>query len=80
MEIIDELEPHLRGPYCGALAFFKPDGGFDMSVAIRVMALQGKRGSFWVGGGITWGSDPQAEYEETLVKARAMKMALEEWQ
>lgn len=77
MEIIDELEPHLRGPYCGALAFFRPNGDFDMSVAIRVMALQEGDGSFWVGGGITWGSDPQAEYEETLVKARAMQLALE---
>jgi aminodeoxychorismate synthase component I len=77
MEIIDELEPHLRGPYCGAICFFKPNGDFALSVAIRVLAASGGIGNFWVGGGITWGSVPEKEYEETLVKARAMMKALE---
>lgn len=76
MEIIDELEPHLRGPYCGAIGLFKPDGDFDLSVAIRVLAASGGNGNFWVGGGITWGSVPEREYEETLVKAQATMRAL----
>jgi aminodeoxychorismate synthase component I len=76
MEIIDELEPHLRGPYCGAIGVFGPDGDFTLSVAIRVFANSGGKGSFWVGGGITWNSVPEMEYEETLVKARAIMGAL----
>ncbi|MEW6222356.1 MAG: aminodeoxychorismate synthase component I [Candidatus Hadarchaeota archaeon] len=76
MEIIDELEPHFRGPYCGAIGFFKPDGDFTLSVAIRVLLASHGVGTFWVGGGITWGSVPGQEYEETLVKARAMMKAL----
>jgi aminodeoxychorismate synthase component I len=76
MEIIDELEPHIREPYCGTIVVLRPSGDFDMSVAIRVLVLCGGRGSLWVGGGITWGSSPNAEYEETLVKARALLGAL----
>jgi para-aminobenzoate synthetase component 1 len=76
MEIIDELEPHLRGPYCGAIGLFMPDGDFTLSVAIRVLAALGGTGTFWVGGGIMWDSVPELEYEETLVKAQAMMKAL----
>ena len=76
MEIIDELEPHLRGPYCGAIGFFMPNGDFTLSVAIRVLAASGGTGTFWVGGGIMWDSVPEFEYEETLVKAQAMMKAL----
>ncbi|GEM_PF-570158 len=84
LEIIDELEPHLRGPYCGALGILSPDGDFTLSVAIRVLVsregsgsvMSGAEGTFWVGGGIVWDSDPEKEYEETLVKARAIKKAL----
>ena len=76
MEIIDELEPHLRGPYCGAIGFFKPDGDFTLSVAIRVLVASQGRGVFWVGGGIMWDSVPELEYEETLIKAEAIMRAL----
>ena len=76
MEIIDELEPHLRGPYCGATCLFMPNGDFTLSVAIRVLAASRGIGNFWTGGGITWGSVPEQEYEETLVKAKAMMQAL----
>lgn len=84
LEIIDELEPHLRGPYCGALGIFSPDGDFTLSVAIRILVsregnrpvLSGVEGTFWVGGGIVWDSDPEKEYGETLVKARAINKAL----
>ncbi len=76
MEIIDELEPHLRGPYCGAIGLFKPNGDFTLSVAIRILTASRGRGSFWVGGGIMWDSVPEREYEETLIKAQAMMKAL----
>jgi anthranilate/para-aminobenzoate synthase component I len=76
MEIIDELEPHMRGPYCGAIGFFRPDGDFTLSVAIRVLAASHGKGVFWVGGGIMWDSNPELEYEETLIKAEAMMRAL----
>ena len=76
VEIIDELEPHLRGPYCGALGVFSPNGDFSLSVAIRILVARENIGTFWVGGGIVWDSDPMKEYEETLIKARATKKAL----
>lgn len=76
MEIIDELEPHFRGPYCGAIGLFMPNGDFTLSVAIRVLTASGGIGTFWVGGGIMWDSVPELEYEETLVKAQAMMKAL----
>lgn len=76
MEIIDELEPHLREPYCGAIGVFTPGGDFTLSVAIRVLVATLGEGTFWVGGGIVWDSEPRLEYEETLVKARALMKAL----
>lgn len=76
LEIIDELEPHLRGPYCGALGIFYPDGDFVLSVGIRLMVTQDKSAAFWVGGGIVWDSDPQKEYEETILKSYAIRKAL----
>ncbi|HID60596.1 MAG TPA: aminodeoxychorismate synthase component I [Hadesarchaea archaeon] len=76
MEIIDELEPHLRGPYCGAIGLFMPNGDFTLSVAIRVLTTSDGMGTFWVGGGIMWDSVPESEYEETLIKAQAMMKAL----
>ncbi len=77
VEIIDELEPHFRGPYCGAIGIFYPKGDFILSVAIRILIAKEDRGTFWVGGGIVWDSDPQMEYEETLIKAQALMKALE---
>jgi len=76
MEIIDELEPHLRGPYCGAIGIFEPSGDFTLSVAIRVFVSSRGKGTFWVGGGIMWDSVPEQEYEETLIKAKAIMKAL----
>lgn len=76
MEIIDELEPHLRGPYCGAIGIFEPSGDFELSVAIRVLASVGGKGTYWAGGGIVWDSVPDQEYEEILIKSRATMKTL----
>lgn len=76
MEIIAELEPTTRGPYCGAIGYLSFDGGMDTAIAIRTMIVAGDRVTFQAGGGITAESDPAAEYEETIDKARAMMNAL----
>ena len=72
MEIIDELEPVRRGPYCGAIGYLAADGTMEFNVAIRTMIVKDGLAHIPVGGGIVADSDPPAEYEETLVKARAM--------
>ena len=76
MQIIDELEPVRRGPYCGAIGWIGPGGAMEFNVAIRTMTVKGGRVHVPVGGGIVADSDPAAEYEETLVKATAMLAAL----
>jgi para-aminobenzoate synthetase component 1 len=76
MEIIAELEPTARGPYCGSLFYVGYDGTCDSSILIRTFTV--RRG--WiqcpVGGGIVAQSDPAAEYAETMVKAEGMLLAL----
>lgn len=76
MEIIAELEPTVRGPYCGSLFYAGYDGSFDSSILIRTFTI--RRG--WiqcpVGGGIVAQSEPADEYEETLHKAAGMLRAL----
>jgi para-aminobenzoate synthetase component I len=76
MEIIDELEPTRRGAYCGAIGYLDADGTIEFSVAIRTMTIKNGIAYVPVGGGIVADSDPEGEYEETLVKARAMLAAL----
>ncbi|MBX3445284.1 MAG: aminodeoxychorismate synthase component I [Parvibaculaceae bacterium] len=76
MEIIAELEPTARGPYCGAIGWLGADGGMDSAIAIRTMVIAGTRVTFQAGGGIVADSEPAAEYEETLAKARSMREAL----
>jgi anthranilate/para-aminobenzoate synthase component I len=77
MQIIDELEPVRRGPYCGAIGYVAADGRIELSVAIRTMIFKDGQVHIPVGGGIVADSGPAAEYEETLVKARAMFAALD---
>jgi anthranilate/para-aminobenzoate synthase component I len=72
MQIIDELEPVRRGPYCGAIGYLAADGTMEFNVAIRTMIAKDGLIHIPVGGGIVADSDPAAEYEETLVKAKAM--------
>ncbi len=77
MQIIEELEPVRRGPYCGAIGYLGPDGRIELNIAIRTMVVKDGLVHIPVGGGIVADSDPAEEYEETLVKARAMLEALE---
>jgi para-aminobenzoate synthetase component 1 len=72
MEIIDQLEPHRRGPYCGAIGYLGGDGTIEFNVAIRTMIVRDGFVYVTVGGGIVADSDPAAEDDETIVKARAM--------
>lgn len=77
LEVIDELEPHLRGPYCGAIGVYYPDGDFTLSVAIRIMTTESNKATFYVGGGIVWDSDPEKEFEETILKSKALTQAMD---
>jgi para-aminobenzoate synthetase component I len=76
VEIIDDLEPLRRGVYTGALGYWDVSGDCDWNVAIRTIVAAGGAASFHAGGGIVADSTPEAEYEETLVKARGMMRAL----
>ncbi len=79
MEIIRELEPHWRGPYCGSIFYRGLDGTLDSNIAIRTMLCDGE-GTIrcWGGGGIVADSDPEAEYQETLAKVGPLMRFLEE--
>ena len=78
MQIIDELEPVRRGPYCGSIGFLTRDT-VCLNIAIRTMLLDTRRRlvDFSVGGGIVADSNPSAEYAETIDKARAIFTALD---
>ncbi|MEM7008615.1 MAG: aminodeoxychorismate synthase component I [Thermodesulfobacteriota bacterium] len=76
LEVIDELEPHRRGPYCGAIGIFYPNGNFTLSVGIRIMLIQNGKATYFAGGGIVWDSDPQKEYEETVLKSKAVSRSM----
>ncbi len=72
MEIIADLEPVTRGPYCGAIGYLGFGGDMDSCVSIRIAVCEGDRVVFHAGGAVVADSDPPAEYEETLDKARAL--------
>jgi para-aminobenzoate synthetase component 1 len=76
MEIIAELEPTVRGPYCGSLFYAGFDGAADSNILIRTFVCRRGWIQCGVGGGIVANSNPQAEYEETLHKAAGMLRAL----
>ena len=73
MEIIAELEPVARGPYCGAIGWLGLDGNRDLSIASRTALYDGPRGlvHYHAGSGIVADSDPEKECEEALHKAAA---------
>jgi para-aminobenzoate synthetase component I len=77
MEIIDELEPISRGPYCGAIGYLGFNRESQLSVAIRTAICRDGFAHFNVGAGIVADSNPAAEYEETLAKARGFLAALQ---
>ena len=76
MEIIDELEPHRREVYCGAIGYLTPAGRLDMNIPIRTTLAAGGELRFYAGGGIVADSTPEDEFEETEVKIAAIRRAL----
>jgi para-aminobenzoate synthetase component 1 len=77
IEVIDELEPVRRGPYCGAIGFFGSDGWIDTSVAIRVVYASAGRIYAHAGGGIVVDSLPETERGELLLKLEALRRPLD---
>ena len=76
MEIIDELEPHRRGPYAGAIGYIDYGGNMDTCIALRTIVLQEDRAYVQAGAGIVADSIPEKEYQETLNKARGLLKAI----
>jgi anthranilate synthase component 1 len=77
MQIIDEMENVRRGPYAGAVGYVDFMGNMDTCIALRTLVLQNGVASVQAGCGVVYDSDPAAEYEETLSKARGMLKAIE---
>ncbi len=77
MEVIEELEPTRRGLYTGSMGYINFDGNMDLNILIRTLLSYRGKYFFQVGGGIVADSIPEKEYEETLVKAWAMRTSLE---
>ncbi|MGH8666531.1 MAG: aminodeoxychorismate synthase component I [Burkholderiales bacterium] len=69
MQIIEELEPHRRGVYCGSIGYIGYDGAMDCNIAIRTLVCRAGYARFWAGGGIVADSVGEEEYQETLDKA-----------
>ena len=78
MEIIDELEPEKRGVYAGGLGYFSANGDMDMCIALRTAVVKDKKLYIQAGGGVVYDSDPEAEYQETVNKSKAIKRAAED--
>ncbi|WP_129595776.1 aminodeoxychorismate synthase component I [Anaerophilus nitritogenes] len=76
MEIIDELEPTRRNIYTGSIGYLGFDGNADLNIVIRTILMKSGKAYLGVGGGITWESDKQSEYDETLDKAVALMKVL----
>jgi para-aminobenzoate synthetase component 1 len=76
VDLIAALEPVGRGASMGALGIVRPNGDFDLALTIRTLAVAEGRVHLWVGGGIVWDSDAEAEIEESWVKARPLLAAV----
>jgi para-aminobenzoate synthetase len=76
MEIIDELEQEPRGVYSGAIGYLGLSGGCDLNIVIRTIVMDGETTTIGAGGAIVMQSDAEDEYQETLLKARALIKAL----
>lgn len=77
MQIIDQFEPHRRGPYAGAVGYVDFNGNMDTCIALRTCVVQGTNAYVQAGAGIVADSVPASEYQETLNKARGMLKAIE---
>jgi anthranilate synthase component 1 len=77
MQIIDEIEPHRRGPYGGAVGYIDYRGNMDTCIALRTMVVKDGIVHVQAGCGVVADSDPEAEYEETVNKAKALITAIE---
>ncbi|MDF1873461.1 anthranilate synthase component I [Vannielia sp.] len=78
MEIIDELEPEKRGVYGGGVGYFSAAGDMDMCIALRTSVLKDETLYVQAGGGVVHDSDPEAEWQETVNKSKAIKAAAED--
>ena len=76
MEIIDELEPTKRSIYTGSIGYLSFSGEMDLNIVIRTILVKNEKAYLQVGGGIVYDSAPEAEYQETLDKAKALFQAL----
>ena len=76
MKIIDRLEQTCRGIYAGAIGYFDFGGAIDSSIVIRSIVVKGGRAWFGVGGAVVADSDPDDEYDESMLKAQALIAAL----
>jgi len=76
LDHIAQLEPVGRGASMGALGTVQPNGDFELALTIRTFAIADGRIHLWVGGGIVWDSEPEAEIEESWVKARPLLAAV----
>ncbi|MEM7357891.1 MAG: aminodeoxychorismate synthase component I [Pseudomonadota bacterium] len=76
MQIIEELEPHRRGLYCGSIGYVGVDGGLETNIAIRTMVVKDGVARFSAGGGLVIDSQVEQEYQEIIDKARMMTEAL----
>jgi anthranilate synthase component 1 len=77
MEIIDDIEPHRRGPYAGAVGYVDFGGNMDTCIALRTIVIKGDQAYVQAGAGIVADSVPESEYHETLNKARGLLKAIE---
>ena len=77
MQVIDEVEPHRRGPYAGAVGYLDYSGNMDTCIALRTLVFSNDRIYVQAGAGIVADSVPSAEYQETLNKAGAMMKAIQ---
>ncbi len=76
MEIIDDLEDEARGVYSGAIGYFGADGSTDLNIVIRTIVMRPGRTTIGAGGAIVMQSDPEEEFDEILLKARAPMAAI----
>ena len=78
MQIIDELEPEKRGVYGGGVGYFAANGEMDFCIALRTAVLKDEQLYIQAGGGVVYDSDPEAEFQETVNKSKALRRAAED--